>query len=313
MDPHRPTTQHRGLVIAAFPKSASSHLVALIAKAVPKSRVVRAKTCKGFGHNLLDPERIPVEPASHVVAYGHMPACGHNIDAILTKMVRPSCVLAIRSLPDVVVSFADHIHRDRRAPIDFDTPGLVDGFLGTMDLSRSELYDLIIDYSLPWYIRFLCSWLHGRHGIPLTVSTFEEHTAHPAAALGHLVAFAGLESDPTIVRSFADERHVDRVNFNRGVTGRGMSELSFRQIDRVAELAHGVKGLRGTRLGRYLAGGYPAVACSPHDVLDQKMTGGTTREWFLEDQPSTDTSESLNAAHLCRAREASFSHVEPLA
>lgn len=310
MDSHGATTP-RGLVIAAFPKSASSHLVALVEKAVPKSLVVRPKTCKGFGHNLLNPERIPVEPAAHVVAYGHMPACGHNLDVILTKMVRPSCVVAIRSLPDVVVSFADHIQRDRRAPIDFDTPGLVDGFLGTMDLSRSELYNLIIDYTVPWYIRFLCSWLHGRHGIPLTVSTFEEHTGLPAAAIGHLVAFAGLECDPNIVRSFNDERTTGRVNFNQGVTGRGRNELSARQLDRVAELAHGVKGLRGTRIAHYLAGGFPAVDRAPHDVLSQKMRGGTTREWFLEDQPYTDTSVTLNpAAHACPERETYFSPVE---
>lgn len=306
MDSHRATTPGRGFVIAAFPKSASSHLVALVEKAVPKSRVVRPKTCKGFGHNLLNPERIPVEPAVHVIVYGHMPACGHNIDVILARMVRPSCVLAIRSLPDVIVSFADHIQRDRRAPIDFDTPGLVDGFLGTTDLSRSELYDLIIDYSLPWYIRFLCSWLHGRHGIPLTVSTFEEHTAHPAAALGHVVAFAGLEGDPTIVRSFNDERAVARVNFNQGVTGRGISELSARQLDRVAELAHGVKGLRGTRIARYLVAGFPAVDRAPHDVLAQKMRGGTTREWFLEDQPSMDTRVPLNPVQARCEGEASF-------
>lgn len=293
MTSQRPTTPLRGLVIAAFPKAASSHLVTLVGNALPRSVVVRPKICKGFGHNLFNPDRIPVDSASHVVAYGHVPACGYNINVILGRMVQPSCVLAIRSLPDVVVSLADHIHRDRRSPLDFDTPGLVDGFLGTMDLPREELHDLIIDLSLPWYVRFLCSWLHGRHGIPMTISTFEEHTAHPAAAVTHILAFAGLEGDAAVMRSFTGGEQLARVNFNRGVTGRGLSELSSRQRDRVAALANGVRGLRGTRLGAYLAGGYPAVGRSPEAVLGRKATRGEAREWFLEDQPCADPDDAL--------------------
>lgn len=288
MASQQPTKPHRGLVIAAFPKAASSHLVALIGKAVRRSVVVRPKICKGFGHNVFNPDRIPVDSGSHVVAYGHVPASGHNVDVILGKMVQPSCVVAIRSLPDVVVSLADHIHRDRRSPMDFDTPGLVDGFLGTIDLPRSELYDLIIDLSLPWYVRFLCSWLHGHHGVPLTISTFEEHTDHPAAAIAHILAFSGLEGDAAVLRSLAGGQQLERVNFNRGVTGRGLSELSSPQRDRVAALAHAVRGLHGTRLGAYLAGGYPAVGCSPESVLERKSMRGAAPEWFLEDQPRAD-------------------------
>lgn len=285
MDAAERTADRRGLVVAAFPKSASSHLIALIGKAVMQARVVRAKTCQGFGHNLLNAGAIPVDPNSHVIVYGHAPACAHNLKAIQGRMIRPSCVVVVRNLPDVVVSFADHIHRDRRSPLDFDTPGLVDGFLGTTECSRSELYDLVIDYTLPWYVRFLCSWLHGSHGIPVTVSTFEEHTAFPAALLRHLVAFGELESRPEIIKSLADGEGLERINFNRGVSGRGASELAPRQLRRVEELVCGVRGLRGTRLGTYLVGGYPAVGRSPSDILAHKMNRGASTEWFLEDQP----------------------------
>lgn len=292
VDIPRTAAGRRGLVIAAFPKAASSHLVALVGRAVTRSRVVRPKIAKGFGHNLVDPAAIPVDPAAHVIVYGHVPACGHNLDAITGRMVRPSCVLVIRSLPDVVVSVADHIHRDSRSPMDFDTPGLVDGFLDTMQRSRAELYDLIIDHTLPWYVRFLCSWVHGRHGIPLTVSTFEEHTAHPAAALGHLLAFGELQSDAAVLHSFADGTGIERVNFNQGLTGRGVSELSPRQMQRVAELAHGVGGLRGTRLGAYLAGGFAAAGCSLPEVLARKASRAGTTEWFLEDQPAAEAAQT---------------------
>jgi hypothetical protein len=109
------------------------------------------------------------------------------------------------------------------------------------------------------------------------------------------MAFAELQSCPEILGAIACGNLLERVNFNRGVSGRGASELDGSQLSRIDALIHRATGLRGTRLGRYLVGGYPALGCSPADVLDHKTRQGVAPEWFLEDQPIAGSKPADNS------------------
>lgn len=277
--------EKRGLVIAAFPKSASIHVVSLVEKAAVGPRVVRGKICNGFGHNFLNPALIPRDPDAHVVAYGHVPASAHNLDVIRRRLVDPSCVVLLRSLPDAVVSLADHIMSSRRSPLDYEVPGLVDGFPHTLTCSRAQLHDLVIAFTLPWYIRFVCSWVHGRHGIPMTVSTFEEHTQYPAEAVRCVLAFAEVASDESRIAALGQPGGVEPANFNKGVGGRGSRELTDEQRGRIAELVSSIDGLRGTALGRYLVSGYAGLEFTASDSLRWKVRRRGEPELLLADQP----------------------------
>lgn len=275
------STRRRCVVVSAFPKSASQHYIGLISDSTARALPIwRLKLAQGYGHTFIDARKIPKTPASGVV-YGHLPAAGCNLRVLAEHFDTPRAVVLVRSLPDVVVSVADHIRRVGRSPLDYDVPGLVDALPGGDSAGDALLYDRIISFTLPWYLRFICSWVYGDHGLAMAFSTFEEHTAHPRESVRALAAWAGLPS----VHWRLPETEPPRRNFNQGSNGRGGASLSDRQLWEIERLVGLVGRLSASPLGRYLLHGYQGLGLEPAELLRTRLERGEAANPLLQAGP----------------------------
>lgn len=262
-------------LLTAFPKSASQHMIAIMEKGIENCGFQRAKLGPGFGHNFLHASQLTTghAPRERLFIYGHVPCTAHN-EALMHSLAESvSCIITIRSLPDVVVSYAEHTAKLGSSPLDYGTPGLVDATPGWENLTTAERYDHIIEMVLPWYVTFINSWLFSTLSWPRLLFTFEEHTRYPAESLQAAARFMGVDLRPGAAAALSDPTHVERVNFNKGLSGRGLTELSARQLTRIRDLLNVNPTLRDSWLAKYLHSGYADLDLTVQEMLSRKTSG----------------------------------------
>jgi len=137
----------------------------------------------------------------------------------------------VRNLFDVVVSLYDHLQQeDHRVPT---------GYVHCeyWNLTKAEQLDYLIQVHLPWYFNFLVSWQEASQQLPILMTTYEGLMADKAATLRQIATFSEIPiADDTISQAivFADSQSTRR---NRGLMGRGTTELTSRHRDAIWQLA----------------------------------------------------------------------------
>jgi len=272
------STNNGMLVYAAFPRSGSQHLLNLIATCTGnRTKVVKAKLGTSFGHNFISMRKLLTNPSfgKRLILYGHFPYHKYNISIIEQFSAKPMAMVSIRALPDVVVSYKDYVDKAGFGPLDYRIDGMTEGNAAWHELDDQGKYDYIIQFVMPWYVRFIAGWLEGAKRWPTELVTFEEHSRHPWQCLVHLGKALNLEMDAAALELLKTPATLERRNLNVGIDGRGFELLSEQQRDGIRKLlSYYGHAFMQSDLTKYLLHGYKGLPFSVEDVIAKKAAQG---------------------------------------
>jgi len=265
--------RRRIAIYSAFPKSASQHLINLIKIGTDnKTIIVSAKTGSGWGHNIINEEKIYLDIPNyfkHKVLYGHFPFSAHNNHALKTLAPNSNIIVSIRPLPDVVISYKEHIDRKGFGPLDLRIIGASEGNQNWNNLDDNKKYDYIINFVIPWYIRYIMGWLVGAKEWPLRIITFEEHTLFPYKLLESVSDFLKIQITATSVKEKVSPKNIQLTNYNVGRMGRGRQILSREQLITIQNiLSFFGESILDSNIGKYLLHGYDGLKFDVTDVVN---------------------------------------------
>jgi hypothetical protein len=272
-------------VYSAFPKSASQYLVALMAKAFEgRLKVIRAKSGPGLGHSFISEEKLfrDLHYRKDILLYGHIPCIYSNLRIIEKLTKTPKIIITIRPLADIVISYKEHIDKIGYGPIDYCTNDIPECHPEWHVLSDESKFDYLIQYVVPWYIRFVTGWQEAAKRIPIEFITFEEHTLFPKDCLRNIAGFFNMDMDYSEIDKLNTTDTLPGTNLNKGKAGRGFSQLKQRQLDRINEIV----SLCGDRfcetfLGKYLVYGFRDLPLKPEDVIQRKRRSNQSLNQML--------------------------------
>lgn len=259
------------IVYAAFPKSGSQHLRNLIGKCTgSRTKIIAAKTSTGYGHNFISMRKLLTNPCfrKRLIVYGHFPYHQHNISMIEQFSAHPMAMISIRPLPDVVVSYKDHVDRAGFGPLDYRVHGMTECNAAWHELDEQRKYDYLIQFVMPWYVRFVAGWLEGSRRWPTELLTFEEYTRHPWQCLVNLGQAFRLDMDDEALEALKTPATVEKKNLNVGIGDRGREILSEEQHDGLRKLlSYYGNAFVQSDLTKYLLHGYRGLPFSVEDVI----------------------------------------------
>lgn len=167
----------------------------------------------------------------NTVTQQHCRATEPNIQLLQAFDIRP--VIQVRNLFDVVVSYTDFY--DGGATFNSFFRGRWEG------LDRPRRFDLIIDNWMPWYLSFYASWMDvsssGR--LDCHIVHYEDLHRDKPSVLKAIADFYDLGKSPAECQAAVDLIDSDRgqTRYNKGVIGRGTTELNDAQKARIRDLA----------------------------------------------------------------------------
>lgn len=220
----------RHLLVACMPKSGSTFLAAALAAATGFEFETLSYGYEQNEQDLYLPALVRI-CRRNTVTQQHMRASDPNVRLIDSFGLTP--IVLVRSLPDVVVSLFDHLHRTAlKASMAYVNEQF-------FELDRTAQIDLIVELFMPWYVSFYVSWwdAEARGKCPVIWVRYEDVIADNAATMERILAAAGVARDrDAIQRGIAHAKSGD-VKLNKGVTGRGREFLSDAQRAHIAGLA----------------------------------------------------------------------------
>lgn len=171
-------------------------------------------------------------PEGIMVTHVHMqalPANRHFIDALGLKPA-----VMIRSIPDMLASYADMLDEDPLSPDNWLNIRLPQNY-AALDLGAKG--DFLIDMVGPWYASYFSTWLEYAAEAPerVCVLRYDGFRRDPAAALETLLAHSGVPRSRAECQSALDIVWEARGNFrfNQGISGRGCSRFTEAQVARL--------------------------------------------------------------------------------
>ena len=146
--------------------------------------------------------------------------------------------LQVRNIFDATISLFDHFCKIKTKTWSDINELLPDGFEKWSD---SMLLDYVIDIEIPWYIKFLDSWLSS----PLVINNniyvikYEMLVNDPVNSIQNLLTFAQIKNitDEEIEKALTSYSQNTMLpdRFNKGLCGRGKEELSNKQIAKITK------------------------------------------------------------------------------
>lgn len=167
----------------------------------------------------------------------HVRATRPNLELI--DIFHFKTIVLVRDVFDALVSLRDHCLREG--------PEMPAGIVTNTfaELSKEQQYDLLIDISAPWFFGFYASWFAAsRRGDcePVWV-TYETLFADPASALETLLEFTGTPRSREEIAAAVEKARSEGSRLNKGIAGRGRTELTADQRARIARLARWYPGV----------------------------------------------------------------------
>lgn len=183
-------------------------------------------------------------PAQTLVTHVHMqalPANRHVMDAL---DLRP--VIMLRSIPDMLASYADMLESDPHSPDNWLNIRLPPHYESLSDAAKS---DFLIDMMGPWYASYFATWQEYDAAAPGRVGVlhFEDFLRDPVATLEKLLAHSRLPTARVQCEAAMEQMWLERdfFRFNRGVSGRGARRFTAAQIERLRRQLDYYPGLSG--------------------------------------------------------------------
>ncbi len=226
--------------IACFPKSGSTFLANSIKEITGFDFVVFVSSYEQNEHDIYEPALIQ-RYSCNTVTHQHTRATDPNIRILRKHKIKPT--ILVRNIFDTIVSMRDHIMIEtHKWPMAYITPTLF------QDFTKREQYDFIIDMIIPWYFNFYTSWITNMAKIDCLVIKHEDMIADPQKTIRNVLEF----NDITVKMDDSNISRVikgvigsgkDKSRLNKGIAGRGETELSIDQKNRVRSLTHYYKNI----------------------------------------------------------------------
>jgi hypothetical protein len=170
-------------------------------------------------------------PARPLITHVHMQALPANRHLIEALGLKP--VIMIRSIPDMLASYADMLDGDSLSPDNWLNMRIPENFPSLGDAAKA---DFIIDRMAPWYVSYFSTWLeYAKADSRVLILDYDEFRADPDATLMTLLAHSGLPRSRQECRRALDAVWEDRseFRFNKGVSGRGRARFTPAQVARL--------------------------------------------------------------------------------
>lgn len=171
-------------------------------------------------------------PRDTLVTHVHMqalPANRHFIEALDLKPV-----IMVRSIPDMLASYADMLAADSRSPDNWLNLRLPPDYDALADADRN---DFLVDMVGPWYASYFATWMEYAGEAPdrVCVLGYSDFKRDPVTTLETLLAHAGLARPRAECESALESVWEQRSSFrfNQGVSGRGRDRFSADQRGRL--------------------------------------------------------------------------------
>ena len=241
---------HPLIIYAAFPKSASLFLLKLISKGT-KLKVRSTRISEGNGQAVIDRARFRRCLDGRSVVYGHIPCNSYH-----RSLIRPyerRIVVTVRPLPEVVASLKDHIESSGTSPLDPKIGDFPEYYPGYFDADDPTRLAFIIDYLMPWYFQFLVSWVEESKHSPVLWVPYEQIVQRPKRTTCSVAQFCGVSCEQERLDKYLAD--APKVNFNKGIPGRGLELLNEEMHQKLADLASYHRGYLGDAALAYLLRG----------------------------------------------------------
>lgn len=223
------------VVLAFAPKAAGTYLRSAAIAAIGGQLVRTVHAQGGRDAQFYLPSFLLYYAGNHpprpLVTHVHMQALPANRHFIETLGLKP--VVMLRSIPDMLASYADMLDADPHSPDNWLNIRLPDAYAG-WDGARKG--DFLIDMVAPWYMSYFATWVEFAAESPdVLVLSYDGFRADPATTLMRLLDHSGLPRARAHCQTALDAVWEDRAGnrFNRGVSGRGQQRFTPRQIARL--------------------------------------------------------------------------------
>jgi len=247
----------RLFVQSSMPKSASRFLRKVMEEtSINGGAFLQPKITLGYGHNFLETRKVKLMPGRGRIfrLYGHTPLTEFNHRTLHSIDPRFVSVITIRPLPDIVVSYADHIRKYGLGPLDTRVKGAVEGNPFFNTLNDEQMYQYLIDFVMPWFSRYMASWLNWEQSGRLLIVRFDDIKNRPSETVSEIFEFSK--------RNGIDFRRKAAIgtdvveNFNQGLSGRGRELLTEGQIGQLRRQSSFLAGFKnGPEIVDYLIEG----------------------------------------------------------
>ena len=204
------------IIIACYPKSASTYLTHLLSDATGFNKTFWKKNT-GASQNFLYLPLIVDDLSRNNIVQQHFKY--NHANAFLLDSLNAKVVVLTRNIYDVVISLIDHIDQSNKSPIEDESLAFFP------KLSTEEKIDYVISYIVPWYIGFYASWYNAKkdNKVDVCFSTFDEVVDTPIVVVDKILKFYKINSS---IVSNNESSKDKKINFNSGKKGRGDEYLT---------------------------------------------------------------------------------------
>lgn len=232
------------IVLACMPKTASTFLQNVIAKI---SGFSTRELCVGHLRNEQDLSLPALADTAfmNIVTHMHIRATDENVKLMQAMRIRPTVL--VRNIFDIVTSMRDHcVKQTTEWPMVYlDT--------SYRDMDKAAQYDMIIDLCIPWFIYFYVSWYKVAEAKTLDTNwlSYEDIMADKPGGILRLCQHYGIDTSLQDVAKAIAAVEGDRTlsNFNKGQKGRGVSELTEAQQQRLVQFTRYYPTVDFSRIG----------------------------------------------------------------
>ena len=241
------------IAVCASPKSGSTYLTNLLSVLSQKRAHSLTYAYASNEHELYLPAMI-AGALTGAVSQLHLRATPHNVQLFKLFHIRP--VVLTRNIFDSIESLA----RDLRKKQSYKKIGT--GLVGysflwvdsnIKELSDSELYDMVIDLAVPWYINFYVSWYRAgqMEVISPIFCTYEEMMKNKRKTLSSVLDSLGI-NQVELEDSLLNKNVIppsSPIGRGSGESGLGLQKLNQAQIQKVHHMCGYYKNIDFTTIG----------------------------------------------------------------
>ena len=218
------------IFIACAPKSGSTFLKNVLVSLTGYRDAFMVYTPGQFEQDIYQPALSGLA-SFDTVTQQHCRASDANVQMMQAFGIRP--VVLVRNIFDSVMSLFDFYNKGAFANSFFRADYLT--------LDNETRLDLIIDNLVPWYFQFAASWdlVEKQKRLELTWLRYEDMISDKPATIQTVLNFYGLNAPLRGIEERISEIESEkrRSRFNKGVAGRGETELSDSRKRRIREYA----------------------------------------------------------------------------
>lgn len=199
------------ILLACFPKSGSTFASRVVSQH-PDFERVHLVPSHGCREQELDIRLLHKHRKINYISQIHVKPSQETTLLIDKYSLMP--IILTRNLYDVIPSFADHFTNINTAnPFAVMTDYL-------LDLPDEQIYEVIADLIIPWYINFYVSW-KKYPGRKLFVQ-YESLVKDPSNVFRKIFTHVGIQATDSQIEQYVEKTMGQKIKFNRGVSGRGV-------------------------------------------------------------------------------------------